>query len=149
MSKSLSNGTLSLRFMQNALRRQNLPEVELERAEIKDEAKWEVGQDIKDAWGTGSKQSRCVCVFTELGTFVFQWTYSDSVAHESSYLPFIFSSEREDITNSTSKPRGRRTFNKHGLDVSQDHLRSQLGRVNLLRLFNANLILTCIPLGHC
>ena len=48
--------------MQNALRRQNLPEVELERAEIKDEAKWEVGQDIKDAWGIESKQSRCVCV---------------------------------------------------------------------------------------
>ena len=51
MSKSLSNGTLSLRFMQNALLRQNLQEIELKRAEIKDEGKWEVAQDIKDAWG--------------------------------------------------------------------------------------------------
>lgn len=107
MSKSLSNGTLSLRFMQNALRRQNLQEIELKRAEIKDEGKWEVAQDIKDAWG---KQP------------------SDSVAHESSYLPFLFPSEREDIATSTPKPRGRRTFNKHGLDVSQDRSQPQLER---------------------
>jgi len=95
-----------------------------------------------------NSQGACVCVFIEFGTFVFQWLYSDSIAHESSYLPFLFSSEREDITNSTSKPRGRRTFNKHGLDVSQDQSRSQLGRVNLLCLFNANLILICISLGR-
>jgi hypothetical protein len=58
MSKSLSNGTLGLRFMQNALRRQQLQEVELIRAEVKDEGKWEVGQDVKEAWGIGPGTQR-------------------------------------------------------------------------------------------
>ncbi|KAJ3575595.1 hypothetical protein NP233_g980 [Leucocoprinus birnbaumii] len=104
MSKTLSNGTLSLRFMQNALRRQQLQEVELERAEVKDEGKWEVGQDVKEAWGIGREQT------------------SELVAHESSYLPFLFS-ETNDTRN--TKPRGRRMFNKKGLDVSQEQPESQ------------------------
>ena len=90
-----------------------------------------------------------VYVFTNLGTFTFRWLYSDSVAHESSYLPFLFPSEREDIATSTPKPRGRRTFNKHGLDVSQDRSQPQLERVNLLRLFHANIILICVSLERC
>ena len=99
--------------------------------------------------GESETNSQGVSVFTDFCYIhVPIWLYSDSVAHESSYLPFLFSSEREDVANSTSKPRGRRTFNKHGLDISQDRLRSQLGRVNLLRLFNANLILICVPLGR-
>lgn len=107
MSKSLSNGTLSLKFMQNALRRQQLQEVELERAEIKDEGKWEVGPEVKEAWGIGENQS------------------SDVVVHESSYIPFLFSSEREDAATHTQKPRGRRMFNKKGLEVSQEQSQSQ------------------------
>jgi len=42
MSKTLSNGTLGLRFMQNAQRAKRLNEVELQRAEVADEGKWEV-----------------------------------------------------------------------------------------------------------
>ena len=54
MSKTLSNGTLGLRFMQNAQRAKQEAQVKLEQAKIKDEAEWEVSQDIKDAWGISS-----------------------------------------------------------------------------------------------
>ena len=50
-SKSLSTGTLSLRFMQNAHRAKQLKEVELDRAEVKDDGMWEVSQAVRDAWG--------------------------------------------------------------------------------------------------
>ena len=60
-SKTLSNGTLSLRFMQNAHRAKLQAQVELEQAKIKDDAEWSVSQEIKDAWGIGqSSSSRCV-----------------------------------------------------------------------------------------
>lgn len=51
MSKTLSNGVLSLRFMQNAQRAKQLKEVELQRAEVVDEGKWEVSQAVREAWG--------------------------------------------------------------------------------------------------
>lgn len=54
MSKTLSNGTLSLRFMQNAQRAKQQAQVELEQAKIKDDAEWEMPQEVKDAWGIGS-----------------------------------------------------------------------------------------------
>lgn len=54
MNKTLSTGTLSLRFMQNAHRAKQLKEVELERAEIQDDGKWEVSQAVRDAWGLGT-----------------------------------------------------------------------------------------------
>ncbi len=54
-SKSLSTGTLSLRFMQNAHRAKQLKEVELDRAELKDEEKWEVSQTVRDSWGVSAK----------------------------------------------------------------------------------------------
>ena len=57
MSKGISKGTLGLRFMQNALRAKHEAEVELERAKIKDEAEWEVSQEVKDAWGIGPSTS--------------------------------------------------------------------------------------------
>ena len=41
-SKTLSNGTLSLRFMQNAHRAKLQAQVELEQAKIKDDAEWSV-----------------------------------------------------------------------------------------------------------
>ena len=50
-SKSISTGTLSLRFMQNAHRAKQLKEVELDRAEVKDDGMWEVSQAVRDAWG--------------------------------------------------------------------------------------------------
>jgi hypothetical protein len=57
MSKTLSNGTLSLRFMQNAQRAKQQAQVELEKAKVKDEAEWEVSQEMKDAWGVGSSSA--------------------------------------------------------------------------------------------
>ena len=51
MSKTLSNGLLSLRFMQNAQRAKQLKEVELHRAEVADDEKWAVSQAVREAWG--------------------------------------------------------------------------------------------------
>ena len=57
MSKTISKGTLGLRFMQNAQRAKQQAEVALEQAKIKDEAEWEVSQEVKDAWGLGTSRS--------------------------------------------------------------------------------------------
>ena len=54
-SKTLSTSTLSLRFMQNAHRAKQLKEVELDRAEVKDDEKWEVSQVVRDSWGVSAK----------------------------------------------------------------------------------------------
>ncbi len=62
-NKTLSTGTLNLRFMQNALRRQHLQGVELERAEVQNEGKWEVGRDVKEAWGI-EQGARTKCVLS-------------------------------------------------------------------------------------
>ncbi|KAJ3510577.1 hypothetical protein NLJ89_g4595 [Agrocybe chaxingu] len=53
MSKTISKGTLNLKFMQNAQRAKQLQEVELDRAEVQDDGKWEVSQAVRDAWGLG------------------------------------------------------------------------------------------------
>ena len=50
MSKTLSNGTLSLRFMQNAQRAKDNPEVKPDRATLADDAEWHVPQNVRDAW---------------------------------------------------------------------------------------------------
>ena len=63
MSKVLSNGTLSLRFMQNAQRAKQQAQVEAEQAKVKDEAEWEVSKEVRDAWGLTSKvKTECVHV---------------------------------------------------------------------------------------
>jgi len=54
-AKTLSTGTLSLRFMQNAHRAKQLAEVEAEQAQVKDEAEWEVAKEVREAWGIGSR----------------------------------------------------------------------------------------------
>lgn len=57
--KSLSNGTMSLRFMQNALRSKQQTAVDLERAKVKDDAEWEVSKEVREAWGlSGSGRQR-------------------------------------------------------------------------------------------
>ena len=56
--KTLSNGTLSLRFMQNAHRAKLQAQVELEQAKIKDDAEWSVPQEVRDAWGLGESSSK-------------------------------------------------------------------------------------------
>ncbi|PPQ85757.1 hypothetical protein CVT25_003075 [Psilocybe cyanescens] len=106
-AKSLSTSTLSLKFMQNAQRAKYLKEVELDRAEVKDDGKWEISQQVRDSWGTSKE--------TQL---------ESSDVHEASYLPFLFSgtsataSASDNTTASNSKPTGRRTFNKKGEDIS-------------------------------
>lgn len=54
MSKTLSNGTLSLRFMQNAQRAKQEAQVEAEQAKVRDEAEWEIPQEVKEQWGIAS-----------------------------------------------------------------------------------------------
>ena len=39
--------------MQNAHRAKQQAQVEAEQAKVKDEAEWEVSQELKDAWGLG------------------------------------------------------------------------------------------------
>ncbi|KAG2151092.1 uncharacterized protein EDB93DRAFT_320583 [Suillus bovinus] len=113
--KTLSTGTLNLRFMQNARRAQQLPgaDVELEKAHVKDDAEWEVAPDIRKAWGLAERSN----------------SDSNDDLYERSYMPFLFPSVSETPAEdkgasspSTSfsglKPKGRRKFNKHGEEVS-------------------------------
>jgi hypothetical protein len=53
-AKTLSNGTLSLRFMQNAQRAKQQSQVQLEEANINDDAEWHVSQEVRDSWRSGS-----------------------------------------------------------------------------------------------
>ncbi|CDO68753.1 hypothetical protein BN946_scf184989.g19 [Trametes cinnabarina] len=110
--KTLSNGTMSLRFMQNAQRAKLQAQVELEQAKIKDDAEWSVSQEVRDAWGIGrSGQSA---------------SSSNDVVHEASYVPFIFQSDvgktssAEPYEGDIPKVRGRRTFNAKGEEVVQE-----------------------------
>jgi hypothetical protein len=57
--KTLSTGTMNLKFMQNALRAQQIKAADLPKAEVKDDGQWEVPQAVRDAWGlTGDSKSR-------------------------------------------------------------------------------------------
>ncbi|KAI9058773.1 hypothetical protein FKP32DRAFT_1581529 [Trametes sanguinea] len=107
--KTLSNGTMSLRFMQNAQRAKLQAQVELEQAKIKDDAEWSVSQEIRDAWGIGQSGRSS--------------SSSNNVVHEASYVPFIFQSDSSEPSSSvveeedTPRVRGRRTFNAKGEEV--------------------------------
>lgn len=57
VEKTLSSGTLNLRFMQNARRAQQLPPVDPEQARVKDDAEWEVSPEIREAWGPSAYRS--------------------------------------------------------------------------------------------
>lgn len=109
--KTLSTGTLSLKFMQNAQRAKQQQQVELERAAVKDEAEWEVPLAVRQAWGlpergassTGDAQPTAIC--------------------DSSYMGFVYGpSSVNDDEPGPSRPRGRRTFNKKGEEVSSSQL---------------------------
>ena len=123
-SKSLSTGTLSLRFMQNAHRAKQLKEVELDRAEVKDDGMWEVSQAVRDAWGLKrDPDSSSVLSFpNRVGSIFFCCCCRSKDVHESSYLPFIFSAHDSVATDesvSLKKITGRRTFDNKGQEVSQ------------------------------
>ncbi|KAG2117727.1 hypothetical protein DEU56DRAFT_747981 [Suillus clintonianus] len=107
VEKTLSTGTLNLRFMQNARRAQQLSSVELEKAHVKDDAEWEVAPDIRKAWGLADG--------------------GNDDLYERSYMPFLFPSvsetpraaaEEKNGISSGVKPQGRRKFNKNGEEVS-------------------------------
>ncbi|KAG7452787.1 uncharacterized protein BT62DRAFT_1070508 [Guyanagaster necrorhizus] len=90
--KTLSNGTLSLRFMQNAHRAKQLKEVELEKAQVKDSDEWAIPKEIQESWGKST---------------------SDAVSYEDSYLPFLFPTESSGSSSSAQKQaNGRRVFKK-------------------------------------
>ncbi|KAI0339119.1 hypothetical protein BDW22DRAFT_1432026 [Trametopsis cervina] len=104
MSKTLSNGTMALRFMQNAQRAKEQAQVELEQARIKDEAEWEVSQETKDAWGIAS---------TSPGSVLS----AAAAVHEASYIPFLFATNPVESSSSVSgpaQPKGRRKFTANG-----------------------------------
>ncbi|PIL25871.1 hypothetical protein GSI_11624 [Ganoderma sinense ZZ0214-1] len=104
--KTLSNGTLSLRFMQNAHRAKLQAQVESEQAKVRDDAEWSVPQEVRDAWGLGASSSK-----------------QEDDVHEPSYLPFIFQLDKNEASESGSQAdvrpafRGRRTFNAKGKEV--------------------------------
>ncbi|KAF8319597.1 hypothetical protein F5887DRAFT_1218631 [Amanita rubescens] len=92
--KTISTSTLSLRFMQNAHRAKSMKEVELEKAAVHDDAQWDVGHEVREAWGLLSVQDT-----------------SQNITYETSYLPFIFSDTAEDTNPKVpAVPMGRRKF---------------------------------------
>ncbi|EIW76572.1 hypothetical protein CONPUDRAFT_146417 [Coniophora puteana RWD-64-598 SS2] len=128
--RTLSKGTLNLRFMQNARRAQQLPAVELDKAEIKDDAEWEVSQEMKNKWGTSSSTT----------------TKMQNVTYETSYLPFLFphashqdgelGAALQTTDSRISKPKGRRSFNRKGEEVNtqQETTEPSKEAVNLTKL---------------
>ncbi|KAI6013908.1 hypothetical protein EDC04DRAFT_2904358 [Pisolithus marmoratus] len=140
--KSLSTTTLALRFMKNGAHGHTEQQAAaLEQAHIKDDAEWEVSEEVRRAWEVvheGDVDRKCV-------------------SYEQSYLPFLFPSllqgedariggheqvfhagmkvdigddhsEESDCGDETRRhisaqntvslrPRGRRTFDKHGREV--------------------------------
>ncbi|PFH49619.1 hypothetical protein AMATHDRAFT_62850 [Amanita thiersii Skay4041] len=109
--KSISTSTLSLRFMQNAQRAKFMKEVDIDKAEVKDDAQWDVGQEVREAWGIASSSS--------------QDTSQSSVVHEASYIPFLFP-DSSDVTTTAkdptpqTRPKGRRMFNSKGDELDQE-----------------------------
>ena len=119
-TKSLSTSTLSLRFMQNANRAKQMKEVELDRAEVKDDGKWEVSQVVRDSWGLSRDNSEWAYSRPLDHSALSSWGRSVDV-HEESYLPFLFadkSGDDKDIDGFFKKAAGRRIFNKKGEEVS-------------------------------
>ncbi|KAG9034039.1 hypothetical protein FRB95_013910 [Tulasnella sp. JGI-2019a] len=86
--KALSNGTLSLKFMQRrataAGAAQTDGKVELAQAKVADDAEWDVGKQVREAWGLSSSND---------GPLI---STVSCVVSEASYLPFLRSSHGED-----------------------------------------------------
>ncbi|KAF9265744.1 hypothetical protein L218DRAFT_997142 [Marasmius fiardii PR-910] len=117
-SKTLSTGTLSLRFMQNARDRQS-KEVQLEKAHVEDDGQWEVAKEVRESWGVSQTKQ--------------------NISSENSYLPFLFPPFSSDQGSSTADTnttpssshndsklfKGRRVFQK-GKEVHEQVLISAL-----------------------
>lgn len=109
MSAIISKGTLNLRFMQNAQNAEQSVVNESIESLIQDESRWEVAKEVRDAWGMGSEPLS-----------------SPAVIHEASYLPFVSSgcNNASGSPQQAVKPRGRRTWNKRGQEVTEGELLS-------------------------
>ncbi|KAJ8463506.1 hypothetical protein ONZ45_g17559 [Pleurotus djamor] len=121
-SLSLSKGTLSLKFMQKpniaSSSSSNSKDktgtgtgkVELDRAEVKDDGRWEVSKEVREAWGIPSRSH------SSSGGNGNGSSMEQQVTFESSYLPFIFRSPSPGASSST-QTKGRRKFNARGVEV--------------------------------
>ncbi|KIO29223.1 hypothetical protein M407DRAFT_242691 [Tulasnella calospora MUT 4182] len=91
--KTLSNGTLALKFMQKAaLKTQNgdAPVVQLHQAKVVDEAEWDVGKEVRQAWGLASSGDK---------TAGPSGSSSTGIIYETSYLPFLYGQVEDDVTD--------------------------------------------------
>lgn len=96
--------------MQNAHRAKSMKEVELEKAAVHDDAQWDVGQEVREAWGLLSVQDTSYVIALILRT-VAELFPSQNVTYEASYLPFLFSDTAEDTNRKAPPiPMGRRKF---------------------------------------
>ncbi|KAJ3510243.1 hypothetical protein NMY22_g16028 [Coprinellus aureogranulatus] len=102
--KTLSAGTLNLKFMQNAIRSQQIQAVELPRAQVKDDGEWEVSREVREAWGLLKKNGESSSQSKEVDV------------HEDSYLPFLFQADDSEPSSSNGY-KGRRQFGKNGKEV--------------------------------
>ncbi|KAG8907896.1 hypothetical protein FRB99_001755 [Tulasnella sp. 403] len=106
MARPLSNGTLALKFMQRkALASDDNARVELTKAKVVDEAEWDIGREIREAWGLANEQSSSSST-------------TPTVVYEASYMPFLKASpskkrsnrddsEEQEMTKSVSWTSGR------------------------------------------
>jgi hypothetical protein len=105
--------------MQNAHRAKNLAEVQLERAEVKDDGEWEVAKAIRDAWGPETTQV-CLNFRAKFTPDHATLNFRQSVSYEASYLPFLFTSDTSDSdATPAANLKGRRTF-KRGREVADE-----------------------------
>ncbi|CAE6420915.1 unnamed protein product [Rhizoctonia solani] len=108
---SLSNGTLSLRFMQ----RGTAQRVAATTAKIVDEAEWDIGPVARAAWGVTLNTNQNSTAESSI-----------HVTQDDSYLPFVFEHDTPDATEhqhlrdeSEAEPGRRRIF-RHGTEVKHD-----------------------------
>ncbi|CAE6492403.1 unnamed protein product [Rhizoctonia solani] len=104
---SLSNGTLSLRFMQRGASQK----VTAATAKVTDEAEWDIGPIARAAWGVTSSDAKASSI---------------NVTRDDSYLPFVFDFNAPDSTNQQSsrdesevEPARRRIFRK-GTEIKHE-----------------------------
>ncbi|KAF8604348.1 hypothetical protein BDV93DRAFT_606043 [Ceratobasidium sp. AG-I] len=110
---SLSNGTLSLRFMQ----RGSTQRVTTVSAKVTDEAEWDIGPEARAAWG----------VTSGLGSGSTSQSSSIHVTRDDSYIPFMFdrdtsgSTSRQDLKTESDVDQpepGRRRIFRQGTEVT-------------------------------
>jgi len=98
---SLSNGTLSLKFMQRA---GTSKKVEADIKALTDDSEWHAPKEVREALGLQT-------------TISAGGSSQPAITYESSYLPFLFPSFEQSAESPTTIT-GRRKFKKHGEEVS-------------------------------